>query len=627
MLVVLLASIWGRVASGLGDPQFDRERPEGLLKSDPALLYHLTSEILAAGGGVPASWEADRRIQHPFATDVTAEFTVGQEFLLAWTQAGLEAVLGRAPPLHVTAVWLFSVLAALAGLGVFGLAYELTRRHPQGLLASGLALGLWALLPANYRTVGFVLVREDLSLTALALSLWAVARAARAGSAVGWALAGLPLAVALSTWHAQGFFLAVLLGAPLLWLGITGDSVLAARERAWVLLAPLAAALLVPALRAAGALGSLPALLGATLLLAGLAQRKGARHGTRLAVGLGGSGVLLALSQTLRSGSGPGSYAHVRDVLIAKLRFLGRPPADPTEISFDARLLWQGPFETLDLRGFAFFLGLSLLFAVLAVGLALAGLRAKGAAKASRSDPGGVGRAEALLALAALLSLPAAWLVARVVVLPGLLLPAVAGVAFVRIRSRAAALGLGAVLLLQQAFAVVPWLHDFQSAWYQPPGRQAEIEALVDWVGANVPVEEPIATDFMNGPALLAHCGNPIVLQPKYETDRSRRQAERFLTTFFQGSPAEFLKLVTKEFDCRYLVIDRYTLGYLSRWTAGLREGEPLVPGSAAELFLSQDEARLSNVSGTRLVYRSPEGIRQSNGAPYDFFRVYVLGE
>jgi len=294
-----------------------------------------------------------------------------------------------------------------------------------------------------------------------------------------------------------------------------------------------------------------------------------------------------------------------------------------TALSFDARLLWQGPFETLAPESFVHQLGLALLLAAVGIGPAWVAWGPRGPARAVAG--GVVMRGEALLVAAALMSLPAAWLVARVVVLPGLLLPVVGAVLLARVRDARAATAAGGLLLALQALQFVPWIATFRSSWYQPPGRQAEIAELVDWVDEHVPAEAAIAADFMNGTALLAHCGTRNVLQPKYETDRSRRMAERFLTTFFHGSPAELLALVRSEFDADHLLVDRYTLGILSRWTAGLRADQPLPRGSAAELFLSQDPAVLENVAGATLVYRSPESIRQSNGAPYDLFRLYRL--
>ena len=85
-----------------------------------------------------------------------------------------------------------------------------------------------------------------------------------------------------------------------------------------------------------------------------------------------------------------------------------------------------------------------------------------------------------------------------------------------------------------------------------------------------VPAGEAVLADFMNSTAILAHTRRAIVLQPKYESRRSRERAELFLETFFDGTPEDLRRVMRDEFRCRYVVFDRFTLGILSRYTAGV---------------------------------------------------------
>ena len=96
-LVILGSDL--RLQTALADSNFDAERAEGMLKSDPGLLYYITERILEAGGGVPSDFRSDPRVQHPDLTDLPAEFTVGQEFLVAWARI----LSGSEEPLHVFA--------------------------------------------------------------------------------------------------------------------------------------------------------------------------------------------------------------------------------------------------------------------------------------------------------------------------------------------------------------------------------------------------------------------------------------------------------------------------------------------------------------------------------------------
>ncbi len=597
----VLWGAWIRFDTALADPNFDARDPRGMLRSDPALLYYLTSEIggsLGAGRLTPEDFRADPRIQHPFATDVPAEFPVGQEFLVAgvWHLLGAES----APPLHVVALGVMAAVAALFLVGVFLVVRALTASDLWASLAVGLAL----VTPANYRTIGFLLVGEDLALPLFLLHLGWLARATRTGRGRDHLASGVLAAGALATWHAASFVLTLELGVLALGALVSGRSPLEARRSWLALVAPAAAGLFVPVLRANGLLFSPAAALVLALLAPALVRRR------RQLSPAGARGLVAAVLLLALLGFGavaPSSYAHVHQVVWAKLRFLGEFPDDPNRIPFDARLLWQGPFETLRPAALLAWSGwpLALLFGA----ACCTSLRARA--------PRGF---EALLFGLALCALPVAWMFARLAVLVGLLAPPCVALAFARWPRRGLALVLFAGLTLAQAAGFASFVREQRSDWYLPARARAELVALVEYVRAHVPPEEPIAGDFVNSTALLAHTRNPIVLQPKYETARSRRQAEAFLTTFFQRSTEELAELLRQRFQCRYLLVDRHVLWDLSRTTAGLSasEREPR-PGTAAAAFLSGAEDVLAAIPGFELLYRSPVGIPE---ADYRLFRL-----
>ena len=136
-----------------------QENPLGLLRSDPALLYYITARVVEHGGRLPDDFRADPRIEWPEPTDIPATFTVGQELLVAWAYLGY-AGLGGELPLHRFALVAMSLLASLTLLGVVGIARELTGSRRWACLA-GL---VFLCTPGGYRTLGSILVREDLSL-------------------------------------------------------------------------------------------------------------------------------------------------------------------------------------------------------------------------------------------------------------------------------------------------------------------------------------------------------------------------------------------------------------------------------------------------------------------------------
>ena len=561
---------------------------EGLLKSDPALVHYVTSRIAENGGTAPPELRADPLVEHPTGLDLPGAFTVGQEYLIAWAHC----VSGGETPLHEVALILMALTAACALLGVYGIAREWSGSRRWGLFA---AL-LWCLVPAAYRSAGSLFLREDLAFPLLTGFLWALLRCRRTGAQSDHLMAGVLLGLSLATWHASAHFTLLIAGC-LLFSLLCGDE---RSLRAQVgLLLPLTAAITVALFPVGRArlLFLTPALCAFTA--AAVASRPGLDRTRRLVEAV--AVLLFGIASSQLLGGGLLEDAHVHELLFAKLTHLGQRPVDPTALSFDARLLWQGPFETTSFTSGALLLGLS--------ALALATALWRGTLSTF---------ARCLL----LGSAAAAWLITRVLILPAALLPAAAAAWTARHeRGRL----LASLLLLVQAGIFARHVTTQELSWYTPPGRQAELAAMIAAVSEHVPPGEAVASDFMNSPAILTHTRRPILLQPKYELDGSRRAVESFLTGFFHSDAAVFRRALRDEHECRYLLIDRFTLGFLSSYTAGLRAGEAPAPETAAASLLSQNDDTLENLPGYDLLWRSPDTILQRDGSPYDLYRLYRL--
>ena len=524
-----MASAGLRIAHTFTNPAFDPVRVEGMVKSDPALILYLAQRIVDSGGGIPDDFRSDPRIEHPETVDVPAMFTVGQEFLIAWAYL----VTGRSFSLHATAVVVMSLCASLTALGVYGIARELSLDARAGVLAAG----LWALSLASYRTLGFVVVREDLAIPCFALHLAALARAWRTDSIGAWSASAVLLGLALATWHAMGFVVVIEL-AVLALAALWTRSLSFARPRSWIVPLVLLVFLIgVPVLRAK----------------------------------------LLA--------PGSGDYAHVLELMLAKLRYSGELPADPSRLTFGARLLWQGPFATGSWTGLSNQLGPLLL----ALPLALA-------PRFRRSDVGIVLGAAALSSVLAVL----VW---RLLVLPALLLPVLAALLATRSAPAMRRWGVPAIVLVQALWFVFA-LGQRPEGWLLPR-QTAEIAAASRFVREHVPAEAAIAADFVNSAALLANTGRRVVIQPKYETRRSRERIEVFVNGLYHATPQEFSRLLRERFDADYLLVDVFTL-WRWRYKAGIPLGAREPPaGTAAAELLHPDPARYARASGFGLVYVS----------------------
>ena len=587
-MALVLFSAFVRVQMARQDTNFANSGAEGLLKSDPALVHYVTSRIAESGGRAPLELSADPLVEHPSGMDLPAALTIGQEYLIAWAHL----LFGGERPLHEVALLLMALTAACSLIGIYGVAREWSGSARWGIYA---AL-LWTLLPASYRSAGVLFLREDLAFPLLTGGLWGLLRCRRTGRRSDHLIAGVLLGLSLATWHASAHFALLIAGCLLF-------SVLFGSERKVPfkvgLCLPLAAAVTVSLFPVGRArlLFLTPAIFA--FAAAAVANRPNLDRSRRIAEGIGALFFGAIASRLL--GGGVLEDAHVHELLLAKLVHLGQRPLDPTVLSFDARLLWQGPFETSQLTS-------------LLLSLSLASLGLAAAFKRDLLSP----FARSLV----LVSATAAWLISRVLILPAALLPA-AGVTWLARQERGRSYALA--LLVAQAGLFAQHVSTQELAWYKPPGRQAELTAMISAVREHVPPGEAVACDFMNSTAILTHTRRPILVQPKYELDASRRAAERFLLGFFHSDAAEFRRTLRDEHDCRYLLVDRFTLGFLSTYTAGLAEGEQPAPLSAAAALLSQEDAALEGLSGYELIWRSPDTILQRDGEPYDLYRLYRL--
>lgn len=603
MLALIAAIALGsliRIHTALTDPNFDVHSAKGLLKSDPGLLYYVTDRIVECGGAAPPDLRADPNIEWPELSDWPAMETVGQEFVVAWCKL----FLAPDTPLHIVAVWAMGIFASLAAIGVYGLAYELSRRH---VWAACAAL-LFAVFAANYRTMGFILMREDFSVPWLALHLYLLARAFRVRSNASYVQAALALVVAVSTWHAMSFVVTLLTLTVFLWFLRSGDNPFMERG-AWIFIAVLGvAALCIPVLQSKLFVLSLPMQMLLAMLVAAIFARRGVRsHAARIAIALGALVLLILLSGVVSKAmaGGQADYSHVFAFMKAKIQYLGKRPPDPQALTPEVRLLWQGPFATASIwqviPEFPFG-ALMLVFGIVVA--APAWLRRRG-------DP-----RESILIALAFGSTVAACLVQRLIILPGLLTPVVAVVVLKRLKP---SLGITAMMLgiLAQSAERLYVLPRYVIPWYEPPARNAELANVVNWIPEHIPPGEAIASDFVNSTSILANTRHPVILQPKYETQRSRRRAEEFHITFCQGTPEEFRALI-KRYQCRYVLIDRMLMWWSTKYIGGIPNKQEMpTPGTAAAAFFSADQRVLTSVPGYRLLYRSPPR--------FDVYRLYEI--
>jgi hypothetical protein len=607
---LLLAVAFGsyiRIHTGLKDPNFAADAPEGVMRSDPGFLYYLVERVIEGKGLPPADFRADPRVEHPLLTDLPALDAVSQEFPIAWSYL----LWGGKEPLHVFSLWFMGIFASLTAVGVYFLVLEVSGKVQWACLG----VALFSFLPASYWTIGFVLMREDFSFPFFALHLALLARAARVRTAGSMVLCALPLVAALASWHAMRFVVTLEVLCLFLWFLRTGENPFSARH-SWVVPGIVAAASLsIPVLFRTAFVVSVPMRLAAGLLAAAALRRRGIGKLAAAGSAIGVVGGISLLYGAVTAYAGGDNYSHVWQLMLAKVLHLGDLPADPSAMSFEARMMWQGPFSTLPLGAWPAYFGAGLwLFLPALVPAAGGWVLGKGRAP------------ECLIAAFAAIGMANAWLVERVMWVPAILLPVSAVLFLSRIRRQHWGLAAMVGALLGQGLAFGRVISHYRISWYDPPYVTWEYRALVKALPALVPENEAVMADPVVSTAILAHTRRPIVLLPKWEAIEARRRFHDFLLTFFHGTPEDLRRLLLNKYRSRYVLFDRGRLWEGTRYIAGipLSQASPY-PGTAAAWFLSTDQKVLESVPGFRLIYRSPPEIIDENGRPADLMRLYEL--
>jgi len=305
-----------------------------------------------------------------------------------------------------------------------------------------------------------------------------------------------------------------------------------------------------------------------------------------------GAGALIGKA----TGSGLSDYSHVFRLIAAKLAHFGTLPADPNALDFEVRILWQGPFETASWNALRQNLNTPLLGGALLVALTLKSwIRGRGEGSA------------ATLAIALLVTLVASWLIIRVMILAGFLLPVAAVVALRDVKSRSVLAGAAIGLVLPALWLFPDYLAFVRNAdrtkahpWYSPSQAQ-EIRAAIGEIERVVRDGEPIASDEITSTAILAHTNRPILVQPKYESKAARERLEEYRLIATRGTPQELAEWL-RAHRCRYLLFDHATL-WTNRYQAGVPLAQTGLEETAALAIIAREPERLP---GFKLLWKSP---------------------
>ena len=492
----------------------------------------------------------DRAVQYPDTINDWAEFTVAMEVPVGLLYRWLHPAL----PLHVFVVWYACLVSSLTLFAVFLLARELWRNAAAGVFGSILYATLY---PSYGRTVKNLFLREDFAIPLIVFALFFSLCALRDRRRSDQICAALFWLAALASWHLTQFVLAVGVGAVVLIYFGQGT----APRVPWFVLVLAAGSVGIPVLWAKQFYLSVTMCVLFALALTNwiTSQRKWAP------LVFGGWLVLLLAISAWRQQS-YSEYAHVYQLLISKLRYLGVKPTNPADLPWEARCLWQGAFDTASAWEFWHSLQWCLPLAVVA------------AWKMGQRDIG-----KNVLVLFTLLLVPLTWMVIRYFTFLGFAVAVVAaGLATQQLRWRVV-LGLATVwqiaLLNFQPLSRAPVVPDNN-------------RPLMTWISTQTPTNAVILATISEAPAVLAYTGRSIILHSKFENRAIRERYREFLTAIY-GTEEQF-----------YDFARRYGADYF------IYDGDYLIPGPTSRRYQADKLGNLDQNCTALLFALAPQQLQ-----------------
>jgi hypothetical protein len=506
-----------KTAKIFSNPTWDMQDDVGQFWSEGAFQYRFAKFFATHPIRDWGQLSHDGAIQYPDKIDDWAEFTVAMEapvgVLYRW--------LNPAMPLHVFVVWYDCLVSSLSLFGVFFLARALWRSGVAGVFASALYAALY---PSYGRTVKNLFLREDFAIPLMIFAIFFTVRALQDERKRDQFLAALFWLAALASWHLTQFVMAPLLVATtLVYLG-KGET----PRLPWFVLTLAAGCLLIPVLRAKGVF--LSPMMCVLYALALAVWINGGRKRATLVFAAWVAGLLVLGALLPKS---YGEYAHVYELFLYKLRFLGVRPANPADLPWEARLLWEGgAFETASLHEFWHSLLLCGPLALVMVAYLWTG---------SKRVP----CATNIFIVFTLLLAPLAWMVVRSFVFLGFAVAVVAA-------------GLTVERIWGRWLVFVATVSQLMMLNFLPLKREQatpeEYRPIVKWLEGNTATNAVVLASIGDSPVFLAHTGRPIIMHPKFENQRIRDRYREMLAAIY-GSEEQFYEFARK-YGADYFVYD-----------------------------------------------------------------------
>lgn len=569
-----------RIRVGENPEFYDPHNPTAFYWTENALQYHY-AELVSRGEKIPA---LDPKLQAPDGVKLFDNLTI----LMEYPCGGLYRLLGgpaRGVLFHTFTIYFMACFAGLTIFALYGCGRALGLSRPYSLLAAGLAS--FSYVAVGRSIEGFLNEDFSLPLFFLGLAFYLTALNRPRGAVMRALTAGSFFGLSLASWHFARFLFLGWAGCAAVNLWVFTPEPAARNRQAeillWVIIPTLAVCLLTPVLRSRGFFMA-PAF--ALVLGAGLGTRlfPNPDHRPAVATGRGWRQIAaalvmvaasLALSRGLRLEA---DYTHVWSLLLNKLRYFGRKPAEPRLLDYPARSLWIEAFNSPGPK--TFLMEFFPLVAAAALGCAVWFNK-------RRREPG-----VRLVLLLSVLFFLGYLGIERLGVVAGFFVALLAGgLGLWEIKNRPrmsrTVTGLVLVAILGFNFYQGYQLHEttgysrFLGRIFGPdpatiPNRRINNLDLIGFIQHRQPQTARFLARYSVGPMLLAYADQAIALQPKFEVRGSRERIAEYYRGIY-GTEEDLYRLCRKWrmdyflYDLRILldrsrdserwVADRLTIG------------------------------------------------------------------
>lgn len=506
-------------------PYFDPADGDNLFWTEAAFHFRHT-RMIAEGGSIPP---IDTQIQYPEGLDTRRYITPVMDHVYG----RLHRWFFRDLPLHYFLVYAVAAVSTLAVVACFFAGCSLGGNTWVGLICAS----LYGLAPASWVRSTAMLGREDFALPLLFGSFACFLSCMRKERTVV-AVAGAALTMlAFASWHISQFFYQMLVVWMVLVALLSNPQRLPRRTVTIYAAATVAAALLMPVLRAKYYALSVPLMLNYALLILlwlmpWLDRRTRMQSvAARLGLFVIFSGCAFAFQRFTET------HSHVFAVLWAKIRYLGTLPMDPLLLPFEAKAMWVGVFASPSLQSVFVLLSTTLLFAV--IGLIIVVFRICRRKLDVR---------EALIVYFALVTLALFLTFDRLSVFAVFFLALLGGLAWPR-RDGRWRVAFVVLFTLSLLFEVLKYpLIELTSA--RVPYNS--VQDVTDYLGRNSNAGGAVVCAYELGPSIAAYADRPVLLHSKFESKALRDRVEEVYTAFFEDEKA--LYDLCRRYDARYVV-------------------------------------------------------------------------